>query len=362
MVARMLNICGLCLGNAVETPFADSSNPTGYWEHVGFYSINEKLLAHLGGTFENPPVLSPGWELDLSIGPFYDETRDAIERSFAGRDNWGWKLPRCLATMAFWRRAVPDLRIVICVRNPLDYSASINASHEVARRHALRMWDYYNVTALTQTTPSERFVTFYEDYFPDYRAALYPLLNFAGLPRPADDSDAAKQIEAFHDAGLNHHKSTLDDVMADQTASDLTKQLYKELVTGPPDASHLPVLESAALILPDLLEHVRADGAEYERANALKNFRKIEIHRNELVYEVALQKMEVEHARAEAKRTRETEIESIRQSHAGEVAFLNHRIDSLQNRLDQANAVLNSRIHRLAESARSLMNRRSNNG
>ena len=57
--------------------------------------------------------------------PFYSEARDIIERVFGGHDNWGWKLPKATVTIAFWRRLVPDLRFIICVRNPLDFAQSL---------------------------------------------------------------------------------------------------------------------------------------------------------------------------------------------------------------------------------------------
>ena len=242
MVTRMLNICGHYIGQPAETPVFNQSNPRGYWEHVGFCAVNEKVLRQLHGSFENPPDVLEGWEVDPSLDELYDEARALISRTFAGQDNWGWKIPKTVLTLPFSKRVVPDLKVVVCVRNPLDYGSSINAYRNVGRAHALQLWEYYNITALMYTVPAERHIVFYEDFFPDFHNALDPLLDFVGLRRVVVGSQTDKKIADFHDEALKHHNSNIDDLISAQDVSDLTKRLYCEMRGGPPDGSQVAVI------------------------------------------------------------------------------------------------------------------------
>jgi len=41
-------------------------NPLGYFENETIsYQINEALLNHFGGSWDNPPLLEDGWELSF---------------------------------------------------------------------------------------------------------------------------------------------------------------------------------------------------------------------------------------------------------------------------------------------------------
>ena len=117
----MLNLCGLYMGDQDGLWDASSNpdmNPTGYWEHQEIHALMNRLFEHLGGTWENPPLLSDGWEYNAGIEPFYVEAGRLVARLFGGHQNWAWKLPKATVTIAFWQRVVPDLKYVICVRKP----------------------------------------------------------------------------------------------------------------------------------------------------------------------------------------------------------------------------------------------------
>src|SRR6266481_10096071 len=44
MVAQLLNLCGLFLGNKEDMWGPTPANPEGHWEHVGFTRVNVELL------------------------------------------------------------------------------------------------------------------------------------------------------------------------------------------------------------------------------------------------------------------------------------------------------------------------------
>ena len=124
MIARVLNLCGLHLGRADDLIPPGPDNPDGFWEHRHFVAINDALLAAFGGTWDAPPSLPPGWHEDPKLTPAYRRAAELI-REFRGSSGWGWKDPRNSLTLPFWRHLLPDMRVVVCLRNPLEVAASL---------------------------------------------------------------------------------------------------------------------------------------------------------------------------------------------------------------------------------------------
>lgn len=248
MVARLLNLCGLTLGDEAAMVPATDDNRRGHWEHRELVRMNARVLAHFGGAAEDPPVLPAGWAEQPELQPLRAEAHQLVRDLFGPRDDWGWKDPRTALTLPFWRPITGEMRCVVCIRNPLDSAASLATRNNVPLRKALALWQYYTESALRNTRPHERIVVFYEDFFADYRAALAPALAFLGLPplEPGSARDAA--VAENVDADLKHHSHSLDDVLASPDAFTVTRLLYAGLL-------HAPELVDAALAHPAVEEH-----------------------------------------------------------------------------------------------------------
>jgi hypothetical protein len=245
MLARMLGYCGLSLGKNADFISADKHNPRGYWEHKGVFDLNHRLVTHLGSRwYDDPPKLDPGWHLSPSLDPFYEEAQKLVDEAFGDVGGWVWKLPRASVTIPFWRRVVPGLRFVLCVRNPLDYAGSVERMGVVTgNSHAFALWALYNIAVLAETDPNDRFVTSFEEYFPDYRAGLLPVLDFIGIAAPAPDSEAARRIQEFHSPELRHLGSTDDCLERVKDAPQIVTDLYFLLMNS--DRSARGVIEEA---------------------------------------------------------------------------------------------------------------------
>src|SRR5262249_23640698 len=55
MVARLLNLCGLYLGEDEDLMPSAADNPEGFWENLHFVDLNEKILSALQGGWDMPP-------------------------------------------------------------------------------------------------------------------------------------------------------------------------------------------------------------------------------------------------------------------------------------------------------------------
>lgn len=220
MVANLLRLCGLRLGPEGDMLPPAFDNPEGFWEHLEFKRLNDELLAALGGTYDAPPPLPAGWHEREALTPLKEKAR-AVLRELTADDLSGWKDPRNSLTLPFWLSLVPRLKVVVCVRHPLDVARSERSRRErlyalgrtgvfsrplylggwklydrvagalsvrprlvPSYRSCFSLWKIYNEQVLAYTGPENRLVTHYDSYFVDPVAELRRVLGFLGMSVP----------------------------------------------------------------------------------------------------------------------------------------------------------------------------------
>lgn len=180
MVARMLHTCGVYLGpeQILAQPFPD--NERGFWENIDFVTLNDALLQTLGGTWDTPPPQPETWE-NVELDSLRDRALGLISR-LSGLKQWGWKDPRSSLTLPFWRQLIPKLKVVICLRNPLEAMQSLVRRRPSADDSLLDLWLTYNQELMTAVPPEDRVITHYSAYFADPETELRRVLGFLGVP------------------------------------------------------------------------------------------------------------------------------------------------------------------------------------
>lgn len=222
MVANLLRLCGLHLGTEAEMLPPASDNPEGFWEHGQFRNLNDEILGALGGTFDAPPVLPDGWPELETLAPLREKAR-ALLRRLTTAEPWGWKDPRNSLTLPFWSSLLPRLKVIVCVRHPLDvarserlrwerlyarnrpgasalplYLAAWRVYDRVAGALAIRprlvpsyqrcftLWKIYNEEILASARPEGRLVTHYDSYFINPESELRRVLSFLEMDVPEE--------------------------------------------------------------------------------------------------------------------------------------------------------------------------------
>jgi hypothetical protein len=224
LTARLLQLSGLDLGEEKDMMPPASSNPAGHWENLRIVDLNDRILATLGGSWLEPPVFPPRWVESPTMAELREEATALISDVFGARETWGWKDPRTSLTVPFWRAIVPDLRFVICARNPLSVAASLHARDRVSPQTSLALWRLYIQRALVTTHSIPHMVVFYEDLMSRNPKLMKNLLALACLP-PMTPGNYRTMFRAI-DAKLQHHTQTFHDVI---TSSDVpldVKLLY----------------------------------------------------------------------------------------------------------------------------------------
>ncbi|MGE5192534.1 MAG: sulfotransferase family protein, partial [Deltaproteobacteria bacterium] len=173
MVAMLMHLCGLYLGEKRDLMPASQENPDGFWENTKFVRLNDVILHELGGGWDYPPAVRGKWE------PVFSRLRGSAEQvlqEFADHSPWGWKDPRNSLTLPFWTRLLPQSRVVICLRNPLEVALSLRRRNYFSYSMGLALWRNYNERILESSDPALRIVTHYDAYLTNPRAEMRRVL------------------------------------------------------------------------------------------------------------------------------------------------------------------------------------------
>ncbi len=242
MVARQLMLAGLELGPEEELTPPGPDSPLGFWEHIAFRELNDEVLAELGGGWDRPPDPSPGWELGADMAGLRG-SGEALVARFEGSEPWGWKDPRSSLTIPFWANLVQDLRVIACVRNPLEVAVSLR--HRAMCSYALSfdLWMTYNLALLTPTEGVRQVFTHYDSAFASPNE-LDRLCEFASLePTVAARQEALAFVAPSQRRRWYTLRDMLDlDVPAD--VIDLYLHLCEQAGWSPREVSEPPEPEN----------------------------------------------------------------------------------------------------------------------
>jgi GT2 family glycosyltransferase/glycosyltransferase involved in cell wall biosynthesis len=224
MVAKLLRACGLYLGRPEDLYPPCAENPDGHWEYTKLVESNNELLNSLGGAWDSPPALPRGWHERPELAQHRAKAR-LILGDFRGNEPWGWKDPRNCLTLPFWLDILPDARVVICVRNPLEVALSLHLRNNFSFQMSLGLWRTYSRHVLAATDGRKRLVTHYEAYFEDARSALRRVAD--GLQLPVAENvlaDCCRGVSHPH----RHHRFTTRQLLDADPPAEVV-QLYEQL-------------------------------------------------------------------------------------------------------------------------------------
>ena len=224
MVARLLHQCGVYLGEDKDLIPPAEDNPEGFWEHAGFRQINEEILKTFGGNWDMPPVFKDNWENSSYLNFIRPQVSDLINQ-FSKINIWGWKDPRNSLTLPYWKSLFPELKIVICLRNPHDVYRSLERRGYSSSVFSYNLWLSYYQKLLAAADPGTFVVTHFESYFNDPRSEIQRVLNFIGVECPKEVvDDACSTISS----GLRNNHSSISDLLATNPPDEVLKN-YKDL-------------------------------------------------------------------------------------------------------------------------------------
>lgn len=159
----------------------------------GLAGISEAVLDAAGGAWDMPPDLPPDWELSHAMTGLRIRAA-TIYRELDATQPLAWVDPSAGLIVPFWRGLLPDLRLVVCVRNPLEVVRSMARDRALSDRLGAHLWCAH-VRGTTGGPPASwRVVTHYESHLESSEAELRRVMRDAGIEPTADALAAAAGV------------------------------------------------------------------------------------------------------------------------------------------------------------------------
>jgi hypothetical protein len=244
-ITRLLALLGVQLGPEEGLLGSGAEeNPKGFFEHREIVRLNEELLHRLGGSWREPPRLTPGWQRAAPLEDLRMRARELIAGDFADAPLWGFKDPRTSLTLPFWEDLIGGgASYVVCHRRPLDSALSLDRRNAIRLDEGVALWLRYTAAALANTTGRRRILVGYDELFSNRPGVLGELADFLQLPGQATQPVPPAAVEEWIEADLRHHTATLGElaehpaVSADALALDLLFERAIELRAAAADAA-----------------------------------------------------------------------------------------------------------------------------
>jgi hypothetical protein len=162
------------LGMSVPRPedrIRASDNPE-HWESDSIRLHNEEVLDRLGGSWDAPPDLQPGWVNDPRLVGVPDPA-PVIASVYPDSGPLVWKDPRVCLLLPYWRPLIPEPVAAILVwRSPVAVARSLQNRDGFSLVHGLSLWERYNRQALDGLGGMDVFVLAYEALMNDHRSVV----------------------------------------------------------------------------------------------------------------------------------------------------------------------------------------------
>jgi len=203
--ARALDLLGVSFGDPALLMQPGPDNEAGYWENSSIKELDNDLLAHLGGSWDSPPALDPGWADEPALEEFHVRGAEILEATFGPAERRpvvGWKDPRLSLLLPFWRRLTPIAATIVLVRNPAEVAASLWKRNSIRPPQACLLWLRYLLAAV-DSDPDRHLIVDHAAFFDDPGGTLVTMADHLSLARP--DEKVVGAVTAHLDPSLRHH-------------------------------------------------------------------------------------------------------------------------------------------------------------
>ena len=251
MVARLIRGAGVDLGRDEDLTPSRPENQDGFWENVRFVEVNDAILSAAGGAWDAPPDIS-----SLSSHGVARAKAELAILAFQHGRPWGWKDPRNSVTLPFWRALFPDLKLIVCLRNPLEVALSLSRRNLFSYESSLKLWSEYNERLLTSSEPHDRLVVHYDAFFSRAAREFDRIAQFTGVEC---ETGAESVLLDSIKSELRHTRMTIENLSSAEVSRDVL-ELY------------LALCAEAEWVDTRLLE---ADAGSEEIATCIRSFRSV---------------------------------------------------------------------------------------
>lgn len=246
-ITRGLELLGASLGDELM-PAVAGDNDKGFWEDVGIYDINERLLKKLDSSWDalaNVDVTKLPTEL------IADEREDALrllKQRMMHTNVFGFKDPRTVNLLPFWQSIFSELELednyVLAIRDPRSVADSLARRNSFNKQKSYFLWKKHLTNALKYLPKRPVVVVDYDQLLADPLLQLKRISEALSLPWPGDTSQAVSEYATeFLSTDLRHSLYTKTDDQS-QLMPGSVEALYKSLLSVAKNKENAPRLTS----------------------------------------------------------------------------------------------------------------------
>jgi hypothetical protein len=228
-ITRGMQALGVHLGDDFLGPQPD--NPTGYWEDINIFEINERLLGVFGLKWEDVGLINDDLWQDTEVDALREEAIEYLSAQFTSHPLWGFKDPRTIRLLPFWQPILQALGVdesyVLAIRNPRSVADSLKQRQGIDAVTAHLLWLIYLVPNLGKIANRPFIVADYDLVMADPRSQLERIAN--GLKIPSNEASRTgieKFANEFLDPALRHSFFDASDFERDLNLPPLSREAY----------------------------------------------------------------------------------------------------------------------------------------
>jgi hypothetical protein len=232
VLTRSLRGLGVDLGDDFLS--AKFDNPTGYWENSSVVFLNERLLTALGIDWEDTSLIEDDVWRKPEVLDLIDEAKQRLRKDFLHKPLWGFKDPRTIRLLPFWRAVFGGMDIddcyIVAIRNPLAVATSLFRRQGMTPATSHKLWLAYVVPFLHKIAERPFVVVDYDLFLDNPRAQLGRIQRALDIPGDALDSAEVELVSReFVSATLRHSYFSIHDFDTIPVISPLVREAYLRL-------------------------------------------------------------------------------------------------------------------------------------
>lgn len=205
-LAGSLQEAGLHLGNVIT---AAPHNLKGNRENKRIMDLHEAVFEHSGGSWDAPPAR-------VMWSDTHRAERASILDSYRDAPVWGFKCPRTLFILDFWREVLPEITFVGTLRHPQLVADSLFRRNGATMEKWLGLWADYAERLIALHTAQPFPIVRFDVGEEAYRRSLRHVIAMLDLP--------GRESLQFFEPGLRH-----DEPSSSANLPDRVKRLYESL-------------------------------------------------------------------------------------------------------------------------------------
>jgi glycosyltransferase involved in cell wall biosynthesis len=229
-VARGLQIMGVGLGERLM-PAVEGDNPTGFWEDLDVYDLNNEMLESLHSDWQGLLPVEAHHVQELRRNGFFLRAVELIRAKLQDERVFGLKDPRMARLAPFWVEVFAhcslDVSYVLVVRNPLSVTRSLQHRNGIDPGAGYALWLTHVIGSLQATRACTRIVVDYDLLMADPGRELHRIARTLELA--IDEQKLNEYVCSFLDQSLRHARHTLADLDADPNCPYPVQEVYRSL-------------------------------------------------------------------------------------------------------------------------------------